>query len=530
MVVKSDTRKSNFDLVMQDFKLFAKNFLKIIDNQGDTIPFVLNKEQTEFIDTMEKFNIILKARQIGFSTLSLGLCLWNAINKPNTQYMIVSLSSESSSTLFSRLKFMNDNLPRKKYPNKFPTTTRDNRNELVLSNGARILIATAQGNNKEIGRGSTLSYVLLSEFAFYTGDQKKILTSIEQSLAKNADSKIVIETSANGTNNHYFDLFMKSWKGNTKWKPFFYNWMADAYKEQFRYEHDIAEQWYIARIKSRLSVKDLGEEEKKLYDLGANLRMLMWRIWKLTSMDLADFQQEYPSFPEEAFRSSGNTVFKQSIILERIENLIPELIKEELKLDLPDTLQKFIGKGLHVFHLPKHSIKYYGGCDTASGSGADNSTISIIDNEGIQVCTFANNKVSVYEFAEIINSLGRYYNYAFLAIERNSYGLPVIERLRQDYEYMNLYKHKTFGNNGQKKLILGWLTTDKSKAIMISDYKEQFERKLMLIHCRDTLQEMMMFIDYGGKMGNRKGANNHDDLVIASALSIQAMKANKWYV
>lgn len=520
-------KKSKFDIVMDDFKLFAKNFVKIVDNEGNTIPFILNKEQSDFIDQMSKFNIIAKSRQIGFSTMSLSYCLYNMIKYPNTSYMIVSLSGESVTALFERIKFMNDNLPRAKY--KFPDTVRDNRGELLLSNGSRLQIAASDG--KQIGRGNTYQFVLLSEFAFYGGDQSKVLTSLEQALAKNNTSKLVIETTANGTGNYYYDLFMRSWKGKTNYKAFFYGWTSDAYKDQFKFEHDIAEEWYRSQNKGkRLSKEDLTKEEQRIYDMGANLRMLMWRQWKLSSMSLTDFQTEFCSYPEEAFKTSGQNVFDQAKILERLENVPEPMTKDDLKAELPETLLKYIGKGLSVYHLPKRGVRYYGGSDVSSGSGGDSSTLSLMDADGVQVLVFNNNKVSVYEFAEVLNVIGRWYNYAFLATEKNSFGLPVIERLRNDHQYMNLYKHKTFDKKGNKKLALGWLTTETSKAILISDFKESFEKGLILINDRETLQQMILFIEVNGKMGNRRGDKNHDDMVIAAALMIQSQKSNKWYV
>lgn len=530
MKILKQQNKTRFDLVMDSFPAFSKNFIKIIDNAGNTISLNLNKEQNEFAETMGKFNIILKSRQIGFSTMSLAYCLWNAIKYPNTAYMIVSLSAESVSTLFNRLKFANDNLPREKYKDKFPHTVRDNRNELVLTNGSRIQVASSEGKSGNVGRGGTFNFILLSEFAFYQ-QQQKVLTSVEQSLAKNSHSKIVIETSANGTSNMFFDLFMKSWKGNSNYKAYFYNWYADAYKEQFRADHNEAENWYYAKYKDRLSEQDLNEYELKLYKSGCNLRFLMWRKWKLGSMELSDFQQEYPSFPEEAFKTSGYNVFNQGKILDRMDNLLPELTYSDLQSELSEMLLKFIGKkGLLIYHLPKLHMKYYAGVDTASGSNKDNSTIAIFDSDGIQVARFMSNQISVYKFADFINEIGKFYNYAFLCVERNSYGLPVIERLRETYQYMNMYKHKTYDKKGQKKLKLGFLTTDTTKVIMIQDMKEQFEKELIQINDKETLQEMMIFVENAnGKMGNKSG-NYHDDLVIATALSLQGMKAGKWYV
>ncbi|WP_411347481.1 terminase large subunit domain-containing protein [Paenibacillus sp. WLX2291] len=528
--VSKSKKKSTFDIVYDDFKLFSKNFIKIVDNKGETVSFVLNKEQSEFIDSMGKFSQVLKSRQIGFSTLSLAYCLWNAVKFPNTSYMIVSLSAESVSSLFNKLKFANDNLPREKYKGKFPDTVRDNRNELVLTNGSRIQVASSEGKSGNVGRGGNFQFILLSEFAFYQ-NQQKVLTSIEQSLAKNENSKLVIETTANGMN-FYYDLFMRAWKGNSNYKAYFYNWFADAYKEQFREDHDEAEKWYYAKHKYRLRENDLDEYEKNLYKNGCNLRFLMWRRWKLSGgMELSDFQQEYPSTPQESFKVSGYNVFNQGKILERLDYALPELSCSDLQCELSEMLLKFVGKkGLSIYHLPKRNMKYYAGVDTASGSNKDNSTIAIFDSEGIQVARFMSNQMSVYKFADFINEIGRFYNYALLCVERNSYGLPVIERLRETYQYMNMYKHKTYDKKGQRKLKLGFLTTDTTKVIMIQDMKEQFEKELIQINDKETLQEMIIFVENAnGKMGNKSG-NYHDDLVIATALCIQGMKSNKWYV
>ena len=62
---------------------------------------------------MERFNVIAKARQIGFSTMSLALCLWMSMNRPRTNYLIVSYKAESSTSLFDKLKMMYDDLPMK---------------------------------------------------------------------------------------------------------------------------------------------------------------------------------------------------------------------------------------------------------------------------------------------------------------------------------------------------------------------------------------------------------------------------------
>lgn len=524
------TKKQKLDLIMNDFKLFSKNFIHIIDNNNDKVKFELNSAQIELDDLMSKsrFVIVSKARQGGISTYTLAKALWRALTNENENILIVSYKLDSSKALFEKLKSMNEWLPRDKYPELFPKIKRDNRDELLFQNGSRISCIVA--GNKSIGRGSTYSYIHLSEFAFYSKQDMQLL-SAEQSLMKGDNSQLTIETTSNGIGNKYYELFMSAWKGNSKYKAMFIPFYHDLYKKQFKNDHDEAEKWHKLDNKGvRLSVKDLEPEEKVLHDKGANLRFIMWRRYKLLDMELQDFQQEYPSNPMESFISTGLSVFDQSKVLERMGYVLEPLSKENVNTELVDSLKRYVNRGLTIYHLPKRGMRYYGGVDTSAGGGGDDSTISLFDSDGQQVLSFYNNKVPVYLFAEIVNETGRLYNYAFLCVERNSYGSPLLERLRREYEYMNLYKQKMFDQRGKKKMQLGFMTTVASKSVLISDYKEQFERGLINIECKETLQQMQLFQETNGKMGNKKGENNHDDLVISSALAIQGMKMGKWYV
>lgn len=522
--------------VLDDFELFSKNFIHITDNNNDVIKFELNQAQKEIHEMMgkNKFIIISKARQAGISTFSLGKALWRALTKPNENILIVSYKSDSAKALFEKLKDMNDRIPRDKFPNVFPDKRRDNRDELLFSNGSKIKSIVA--GTKDIGRGDTYTWIHLSEFAFFTNQEKQLL-SVEQSLAKGANSQLTIETTSNGTGNHYYKLYMQAMKGKSKYVDYFIPFYHKLYSKQFTHDYYEAEAWYKAVNKGRrLSKEDLDDVEEKLHEMGATLRQLMWRQWKLSDMDGEEqFQQEYPSTPLESFISTGNSVFNQSMVLQKLSFADAPLTRAEMKEidNLPEIMNLYIGRGFEIFELPQKGVRYYAGVDTASGSGKDFSTISLFNEEGSEVATFYNNKIPVYKFAEVANVLGRWYNYAFLTVERNSYGLPVIERLRKDYHYLNMFKQKLFDQqSGKKKLKLGFLTTEVSKAIMVSDMKEQFECSMINIQCKETLQQMQMFVENNGKTGNKQGSTDahHDDLVISTALAIQGMKLNKWYV
>lgn len=518
---------AKFEAIKADPARWILNFVRIQNNQNEYVPFKLNEQQSHFLNCMDKYNIILKSRALGFTTFSLAYALWSALNTERTNHLLVSYKQDSATALFDKLKSMYEGLPHEKY--SFPKAVQNNRLQMKFDNGSTITLGVA--GNKDLGRGLNLQLIHLSEFSFYQ-NQQKLLLSVEQALAKNDTSKLIIETTANGFN-YFQNLFALTNKKKSRYTAFFYSFTSSAYNKLFKSDYDEAERWFKATYHKRLTPDWLDETEMVLYEQGANLRQLMWRQWKLSGgMDIKNFQQEYPSNPMEAFISTGNSVFDTSKIVARLPYVTPPMSVQELGESLPVSLKSYVSrKALNVFELPKAGVKYYAGVDVASGSGGDSSTISITDENGLQVLSFYDNKVSIYKFASVIDAIGRWYNYAFLVVERNGYGIPILERLRNEYQYMNIYKMKVFDQqSGRTRKRLGWDTTNKSKAIMISDLKEQFEESLILVNCVETLEQMQIFIEDSGKMGNKRGDQNHDDSVIALGLAIQGIKNNKWYV
>lgn len=515
--------------VLDDFELFSKNFIEIQNNDGERVKLELNEAQKDIHKLLkkEKFLIIPKSRQAGITTEMLAMAIWKAVTIPNQNIMIVSYLGASAKTLFDKLKDMNRSLPREKFKGVFPNIRRENRSELLLENGSRIISTTA--GDKDIGRGETIDFILLSELAFYNDIDRQLL-SVIQSLAKGAHSRLIIESTAKGMNS-FHDIVMNADKNKSRFKLYFIPFYHRLYLKQWKNEMDEAEEWFKTVHGKRLSQKDFDDDEKILHKKGCSIRQLIWRRFKLLDMEIDEFHQEYPSTLHEAFVSSGNGLFNQTKVLERMEHILPSMTREELENDIPASLYRHIGRGLEIYHLPKRGKRYYGGVDTAAGVGGDNSTLSLLNDEGQQVLSFYSNKVSPHDFAEIINEIGLFYGHAYLCVERNSYGSVVLQQLREEFGYENLYKMKQFDQRGRRQLKLGFLTTESSKKIAISLFRQNFETGIVNIECKTTLEEMIIFVESAnGKLGNRRGDKNKDDLVISMTLANVAMAEGKWYI
>ena len=504
--------------------LFIQNFMKITDKNGKVVPFKLNKMQKDFIKNIDSYNIILKARQGGMSVCICALAIYYCITKPNTTCMMLSHNDESTRAIFNKLKNIYNSIP------SFIKLDliRNNRAELQLSNGSIISCSTMGNTDK--GRGNTCKLIHLSEFAFVKDEvAKKQLLSLEQTLQANGN--LIIETTANGLN-HFHKLYEKSKQKKNAYKSRFYNYIdtscmfSDEYKKYAKIFKNINGH--------KFSIEDLTDEEMQLYkdykDNGMTLDILCWRRLKIQNSSLDQFNQEFPLTDEMAFVTSGNTVFCN----ERITNILRVLQLKKDKyinkneIELKPDLLKLYSKSLFIYNIPKNGEKYYIGVDSSEGVGKDSSTVIVLNKDGQECAMFKSNTIKPFEFAKIVDKLGRYYNKAYLVVEKASGGHAVIERLRYDYKYMNMAKYKSYDEFNRVKWQIGFDTNAKTKSLIINDLEEMFARGQLQINSAEILEEMKVFeIKDNGSMGAKNGY--HDDLIMALALAIVGLKSGKYY-
>lgn len=514
---KSDKLK----LVLGDFKLWCENFVQIVDKQGDLVPFRLNELQADFIQNKEKFNIILKSRQLGFSSVALAYSLWIASTQPNSNCLLMSYSLESATGVFEKLKQLYWAIPSVLRPKLI----NNNKKELKFINGSRIIVATC--GNKDVARGLTLKFAHLSEVAFMKDTVEKQMLAIEQALV--ADGTMILESTANGLN-YFYQLWSKSKSGENMYKPFFYNWYEN--KSMFAKDYiNAIEVWKNRNDGKLLKVEELDSTEVDLHDKGATLNQLIWRRLKIANAGggdkgLSQFRQEFPSDDIEAFITTGNNVFDSKKILER-SRYLPKTINNNKLRGLDSKLKFYLNKSLFIWEKPKSDERYYIGVDSSEGIGQDYSVIEIVDEEGVQVAEFRNNKLAPHIFAEICYLLGVYYNSGYMVIEKASAGHTIITKLKYDYKYANLHKHKDYDARGRVKKKVGFVTNSKTKPIMVDRLREMFEEGQILINSKILLEEMKVFKAENGKMGAIRGS--HDDTIMALCLALEGFATGIWY-
>lgn len=206
-------------------KLFIEDELTIIDKTGTEVPFKLNPIQDKFVQEATGKDIILKGRQMGFSSFILASFTKDFIFKENSLSVVVADISDNALDLLARVKgYIKafEHVNNVKIPLKY-----NSKYELQNgANGARYIIGTAE--NTEFGRSKTITNLHFSEAAFYKHFEK-LLAGAGTALVPNG--KFVIETTANGFNS-FKSFYNESELGETDFTAHFYP-SQDFYDAEF---------------------------------------------------------------------------------------------------------------------------------------------------------------------------------------------------------------------------------------------------------------------------------------------------------
>ena len=499
-------------------KDYIEGCLKIKTKSGTVVPFRLNDAQKKLYAVAKKQQdagkpvrlIILKARQLGFSTLTEGLIFHACATRRNVNALIVAHREDATANLFRMSKLFYDELPA---PVK-PMLRASNAQELVFENpsklrserearpGLRSRIRCATAGGRGIGRSDTLQCVHLSEYAFWpdgADGKASTLAGILQAVPSLPGTMVVIESTANG-----FEDFKERWDaavaGENDFEPVFFAW----------FENPDYSMPVVPGTEWTPEERDL----KATYQLTDE--QLQWRRWCIAnncggSLDM--FRQEYPASPGEAFLHSGTGVFDNEQIVLRLERLPGPAGRGEFTDG--EWTESETG-AITLYELPEEGVPYVLGGDTA-GEGSDYFTAIVIDNVSGRIVAKLRQRYSEPEYVRQIDALGRFYNDALVAIETNFSTYPVMKL--QEMEYPNQYaREREDTYTRQMKKSFGFRTDRQSRPRAIANLVEVFSAHPEWFTDRELLEEMLTFC-YNEDHRPEALAGKHDDLVMGAAIT-----------
>lgn len=284
------------------------------------LPFIPNRAQRRFLSRLWHRNLILKARQLGFTTLVAIMWLDHALFNGDQRCGIIAQDRDAAEAIFrDKVKFAYANLP-DELRERFPLA-KDSASELLFKhNNSSIRVATSM-------RSGTPHRLHVSEFgkicANYPDKAQEVVTGSIPAVPTNGI--LIIESTAEGREGEFFAMVGQAEKNHASKKKltpkdyrfhFYAWWQEPKYRLDSRTVHLTREEMaYFDKVEVVVKAQ-MGQTIKIDPDQ---------RAWYVATKR-ADFSgaeekmwQEYPSFPAEAFQIStvGNWYAKDMITLRK---------------------------------------------------------------------------------------------------------------------------------------------------------------------------------------------------------------------
>lgn len=483
--------------------------LKIKDKKGKVCNLNPNDEQLEILRSLEdstKDTIILKPRQIGSTTITSAWLFWKwYTSKAPITIVILSHKLSSSKHIYNMYRSFYRSLP-KQLQRPFEINTAY---EMKLEDTGASIMAMSAGAEGGM-RSFSANYLHISEYAFAPNPEELKSTA----LAALNGNKLIIESTANFYNDALHQEILKDQRQEGNWDFLFFPWYAhkeytmdfprktdevdarDSYRKAIWNGEDGQE------FKKTLDFEhdDFWDEDETTYKLQHRLTnsQMYWRRKQIEKFGFIQFKREYPATIDEAYTQGENVYFTAH--------------------DLHHVKDKTVENEVFTMLVPPVEGRPYGiGVDVASGVGADDSVICVMDKVTYQpVAILRTNQISPAALAEELAMIATTYNKAKVLVESNGFGGVVINELRH-IGYRNVWK------NAKSK---DWVTNAQNKPMMFEELRQAFRQGVVRICDKVTLAEIRAyFVNEKGNIDFPKGLPSHGDGVIAMALGLQCLKA-----
>ena len=456
--------------------------------------------------------IVLKARQVGISTATEALLFNWCFMHPGSNSLVLSKSTADSEYLFEMTKLMWDTW---EFRHMFHENHKSVRRLSWEETGSSIKIATAKG--REVGRGQTIHAAHCSEVAFWQHPESLML-SLNQAVPEKPGTLIVLESTANGAGNWFYEQWFAAKAGETDYIPLFFPWWMHP-------EYQITD--------TTLQLSELAEDERELLheipDIG--VRQLAWRRWCIRNKcnnDLDQFKQEFPSTDHEAFLVTGRNVFALDS-LEKCYDPEPGATGYLTPIRDPTKPQgKFFkdGRGpLTIFKYPAPDQRYIVSGDPTRTTWGDPACIQVLNWRSFEQVAVFHGAINPVDLAERLAELGYFYNTALINCEVEGGGISTLNMLTHKMFYPRVWRYRQ-GDRlpGTVTNAFGWSMNWQRKQAAIAYVKDMLGQGMLRLHDEVTYDQMFAYVVRDSGEFGPGTSSQHDDAVMALAIAVATIR------
>src|SRR3990167_1673197 len=406
--------------VRGDTRPAIEMLLRVQDKRGKLVPLKLNPAQEAYWMNRSPADIILKAAQLGMTTVVQADFFMDALFVPGIEVLYLAQRDETARKLFTVTQRFFRSLPEALRPE----TEQDTRNSLVIkhANGAESSIMVGSAESKTFGRGRPVHRALFTEVGFYGKDVENVVKGIIARMPY-GNSRHVYESTANGQAGMFYESWIAAGNGGNSLNQHFYPWCLDPYNV-IPFDDT---KWGAA-------VGDLTDEEQAV---GERLKLsedqIRWRRWRIAELGPDFFKQENPETPDEAFLPVGSAVFDYRL-LDRLAKFVRPPVRSS-----PD-------RKLDLWRFKELGRPYIVCIDQSSGEQRDINfrptdwqVASVWDTGSLTTVATFRAHCTMKELAAASIKLARYYKDALIVPERNLAQFGLSSEIHD--QYPGVYQH-----------------------------------------------------------------------------------------
>lgn len=490
-------------VLAEGFSSFEKfcGLLDIIPKHGRRQKFRLNQIQRIYCASRSYYDVILKPRQVGFTTLEQARDVFVFLTRPGARVtmMVQSISDADSPArkarrvfdlFFDSLRAYGLQLNFGKSPAGVWTLPERDAVLRIVEAGASKAAAEKKG------RGDTVTRLHVTEQAFWEFAEESLLAVESSVVGPEYGGEIVKESTPNGAGGKFYNDVQNAAAGYSRYKLHFYPWFLEP--------------TYRAALEPGETIVPHTEREHQLVQLGVTPEQLKWFRLTVADKGAAKVDQEFASDPATCFLLSGRTFFPA----ERLEAMRTAALgrKPARVIEVRD-LAAF-GQ-IRIWEEPREGHRYVLSLDPSEGTGGDRGAGIVLERGTGRHMATLHGQFREYQLAAWGVKLARMFGGATIAVERNNHGGAVLQALDREQRYGRVWVDRD-----QKP---GWVTGETSRAEALSLFEDAIRKGEWTTLDAEVLGELRSFVM--GKNGKPQASTgSYDDLVMASAIGLDVIR------
>tara|TARA_B100000963_G_scaffold361116_1_gene394938 strand:+ start:7890 stop:9479 length:1590 start_codon:yes stop_codon:yes gene_type:complete len=438
---------------------FIDNYARISHPIEGLIPFKTYPYQADLLHDFNdyRFNVILKARQLGISTIAAAYVVWLMLFHRDKNILVMATKFKTASNLVKKVKAIMKNLPEWIVISEISI---DNRSSFELSNGSQIQAASTSG---DAGRSEALSLLVIDEAA-HVENLDDLWAGLYPTIS--TGGRVIALSTPNGVGNWFHKTYSEAAEGTNDFHPINLPWDVHPDRDQ---------EWFDKETRN-MSRREIAQE------LECNFN---------TSGESVIHPDDIAWIESTVCEPKYRTGFDRNL-----------WIWEQYQADCTYLLVADVARGdgadYSVFHVikletmqvvaeyqGKPNLDMYANILMQTGKEFGNSLL-VVENVGIGI--------SVLEKLIDLQYPNLYYS------------------IKGSHEYVDGYQAE---NNSSA--VPGFTTSSKTRPLIVAKLEEFIRNKLIKVQSVRFSNELRTFIWHNGKPQAMRGYN--DDLTMALAIA-----------